>query len=144
MPKEHDTEPAKDRNLGRDTEARHLAGEAFEVIISFRSTLQQVVIEDYKNYLEELGRRNSIKSDLEYKNSLKRAYTSKTEFEKLTGSERRKAIFFLAYLTFIEGTGTHTQRHLEQAFKEEKKKAMRETFAKEYYPFFRLLTDQQE
>lgn len=109
MPKEHDTEPAKDRNLSCDTEARHLPGEAFETIISFRSTLQQVVIQDYKNYLKELGRRNSIKSDLEYKNSLKRAYTSKPEFEKLIGSERRKAIFNLDYLTFIEGTGPHTQ-----------------------------------
>ena len=40
--------------------------------------------------------------------------------------------------------GPHTQRHLEAAFTdEEKMKDMRETFAKEYYPFFRFLADQQ-
>lgn len=142
--KKQDAKPARNTNLDRDTKARRLAGEACENYI-LPEHAQQVVVQDYKDYLEELGSRNNLISDSEWKNFLENAYTSKAEFDKLTGSERRNAILFLAYLTFIEGTGPRTQRHLEQAFKEEeRKKDMWETFAKQYYPFFRLLADQQK
>lgn len=62
----------------------------------------------------------------------------------IAGASETECGIILAYLTLIEVMGPHTQRHLEAAFTdEEKMKDMRETFAKEYYPFFRFLADQQ-